>query len=230
MMIGIIGAMQTEVELLIGKLEGAKKETVSGIDFFSGSLCEREVVIAKCGIGKVFAAICAQTMILRFGVSLIINTGVGGAISDELEIGDIAVSTAVVQHDMDTSAIGDPVGLISGINVIEIPADKKIADTVMAAADVIGYRCLSGIVASGDRFIAGKENKKKIADTFSALVCEMEGAAIGQVCYVNKIPFCVVRAVSDKADGTSGVDYMTFVASAAEKNARLVLEAIKNVS
>ena len=169
-MIGIIGAMQTEVELLIGKLEGAKKETVSGIDFFSGILNDREVVIAKCGIGKVFAAICAQTMILRFGVSLIINTGVGGAISDELEIGDIAVSTAVVQHDMDTSAIGDPVGLISGINVIEIPADKKIADTVMAAADVIGYRCLSGIVASGDRFIAGKENKKKIADTFSALV------------------------------------------------------------
>jgi adenosylhomocysteine nucleosidase len=130
---------------------------------------------------------------------------------------------------MDTSAIGDPVGLISGINVIEIPADKKIADTVMAAADAIGFRCLSGIVASGDRFIAGKENKKKIADTFSALVCEMEGAAIGQVCYVNKIPFCVVRAVSDKADGTSGVDYMTFVASAAEKNARLVLEAIKNI-
>ncbi len=228
-MIGIIGAMQTEVELLISRIEGREKRTASGIDFFSGKIENKNVVVAKCGIGKVFAAICAQTMILEYGVSLIINTGVGGAISDELEIGDIAVSSTVVQHDMDTSAIGDPVGLISGINIIEIPADKKTADTVIGAAEKLGYRCLSGIVASGDRFIAGAENKKKISDAFSALVCEMEGAAIGQVCYVNNIPFCVVRAVSDKADGTSGVDYMTFVASAAEKNARLVLEAIKNI-
>ncbi len=229
MMIGIIGAMQTEVELLISKIEKPQKNTVSGIDFFEGKIEGKDVVVAKCGIGKVFAAICAQTMILRYGVSLIINTGVGGAISDELEIGDIAVSTAVVQHDMDTSAIGDPVGLISGINIIEIPSDKKTADTVLAAADKLSFRCLSGIVASGDRFVAGAENKKKISDAFGALVCEMEGAAIGQVCYVNEVPFLVVRAVSDKADGTSGVDYMTFVASAAEKNARLVLESIKNI-
>ena len=228
-MIGIIGAMQTEVELLISKIEEAEKRTVSGIDFFSGRIENREVVVAKCGIGKVFAAICAQTMILEYGVSLIINTGVGGAISDELEIGDIAVSSAVVQHDMDTSAIGDPVGLISGINIIEIPADKRTADIVMAAADKLSFRCLSGIVASGDRFVAGAENKKKISDAFGALVCEMEGAAIGQVCYVNEVPFLVVRAVSDKADGTSGVDYMTFVATAAKKNARLVLEALKNI-
>ena len=228
-MIGIIGAMQTEVELLISKIEEAEKRTVSGIDFFSGRIENREVVVAKCGIGKVFAAICAQTMILEYGVSLIINTGVGGAISDELEIGDIAVSSAVVQHDMDTSAIGDPVGLISGINIIEIPADKRTADVFMAAADKLSFRCLSGIVASGDRFVAGAENKKKISDAFGALVCEMEGAAIGQVCYVNEVPFLVVRAVSDKADGTSGVDYMTFVASAAEKNACLVLEALKNI-
>lgn len=228
-MIGIIGAMQTEVELLISRIERAEKRTVSGIDFYSGRLENKEVVVAKCGIGKVFAAICAQTMILEYGVSLIINTGVGGAISDELEIGDIAVSTAVVQHDMDTSAIGDPVGLISGINVIEIYADKNSAETVLCAAETLGFRCLSGIVASGDRFIAGADNKKKISDAFGALVCEMEGAAIGQVCYVNEVPFLVVRAVSDKADGTSGVDYMTFVATAAEKNARLVLESIKNM-
>jgi len=228
-MIGIIGAMQTEVELLISKIEGAEKSTVSGIDFYSGKMENKDVVVAKCGIGKVFAALCAQTMILKYGVELIINTGVGGAISDSLEIGDIAVSSAVVQHDMDTSAIGDPVGLISGINVIEIEADKTVADKICAAADALSFHTKRGIIASGDRFIAGAENKKKIVDTFSALVCEMEGAAIGQVCYVNKIPFCVVRAVSDKADGTSGVDYMTFVASAAEKNARLVLEAVKSL-
>jgi len=125
-MIGIIGAMQTEVELLISKIEGAEKSTVSGIDFYSGKMENKDVVVAKCGIGKVFAALCAQTMILKYGVELIINTGVGGAISDSLEIGDIAVSSAVVQHDMDTSAIGDPVGLISGINVIEIEADQLL--------------------------------------------------------------------------------------------------------
>ena len=222
-MIGIIGAMQTEVELLISKIENAKTETVSGIDFVSGKLSGVECVVAKCGIGKVFAALCAQTMILRYGVELIINTGVGGAIDERLEIGDIAVSDFVVQHDMDTTALGDPIGLISGINVVRIAADEKTADELLAAANEAGARAVLGTVASGDKFISGVSAKKNISDTFGAAVCEMEGAAIGQVCYVNNIPFCIIRAVSDKADGTSGVDYMTFVDGAAKKNANIVL-------
>ena len=179
--------------------------------------------MAKCGIGKVFAALCAQTMILRYGVELIINTGVGGAIADCLDIGDVTVSDFVVQHDMDTSALGDPVGLISGINVVRIAADEKTSSDLISVAREEGVNCILGTVASGDKFISGAEAKKKISDTFGAAVCEMEGAAIGQVCYVNKVPFCIIRAVSDKADGTSGVDYMTFVDGAAKKNASIVL-------
>ena len=226
-MIGIIGAMQTEVDLLISKIEDAKTRNISGIDFVSGKISDREVVVAKCGIGKVFAALCAQTMILEYGVELLINTGVGGAISDELEIGDIAVSDFVVQHDMDTTALGDPAGLISGINVVKIAADTEIVSSILKAAECKGARCLVGTIASGDTFVSSGEKKKQIAATFGAVVCEMEGAAIGQVCYVNKVPFCIVRAVSDKADGSSGVDYMTFVASAAEKNAKVILEFLK---
>lgn len=226
-MIGIIGAMQTEVELLISKIEDTKTQTISGIDFFSGKLCGKDVVVAKCGIGKVFAALCAQTMILEFGVELLINTGVAGAISNELNIGDVAVSDYVVQHDMDTTAIGDPIGLISGINVVKIGADREISAALCRAAEKCGARFLVGTVASGDTFISSRERKDTIGATFDAVVCEMEGAAIGQVCYVNKIPFCVIRAVSDKADGSSSMDYMTFVGFAAEKNANIVLEYLR---
>ena len=226
-MIGIIGAMQTEVDLLISKIEDAKTKTVSGIDFVSGKISNREVVVAKCGIGKVFAALCAQTMILEYGVELLINTGVGGAISCELDIGDIAVSDFVVQHDMDTTALGDPAGLISGINVVKIAAATDVVAAICSAAERKDARYLVGTIASGDTFISSSEKKKKIADTFGAVVCEMEGAAIGQVCYVNNVPFCIVRAVSDKADGSSGVDYMTFVSAAAEKNANVLLEFLK---
>ena len=214
-MIGIIGAMQTEVELLISEIKDAKCESISGIDFYSGKLCGEDVVVARCGIGKVFAAMCAQTMIVKYGVERLINTGVGGAISNELNITDIAISNFVVQHDMDTSALGDPVGLISGINVVDIAADDTMISELCAAAEKI---------ASGDLFVSGGEKKKYIEDTFGAIVCEMEGAAIGQVCYVNKVPFCVIRAVSDKADGSSSMDYMSFVGIAAKKNAEIVLE------
>ena len=223
-MIGIIGAMSVEVEALKAKVENAERTVQSGIEFVSGTLCGKSVVIAQCGIGKVFAAICAQTMIVKFGVTHVINTGVGGAISNELNITDVAISNFVVQHDMDTSALGDPVGLISGINVVDIAADDTMISELCAAAEKRGARYLVGKIASGDLFVSGGEKKKYIEDTFGAIVCEMEGAAIGQVCYVNKIPFCVIRAVSDKADGSSSMDYMSFVGIAAKKNAEIVLE------
>ena len=228
-MIGIIGAMQSEVELIVSSLENKECREISGIEFFSGRLSGRKAVVARCGIGKVFAAICAQTMILHYGVEMIINTGVGGAISDKLDIGDIAVSDFVVQHDMDTSALGDPVGLISGINVVKIAASDRIVKAVCDTADALGIKCAVGTVASGDQFVSSKEKKTFIEQSFGAIVCEMEGAAIGQVCYVNDTPFCVLRAVSDKADGSSGMDYMTFVGMAAEKNARLLMSVIESI-
>ena len=136
-MIGIIAAMNVEMESLRSFMTDMTTETISGITFVSGTLEGKQVVTAVCGIGKVFAAMCAQTMILRYQPECIVNTGVAGTLSDKLTIGSIAVSSAVVQHDMDTSAIGDPVGLISGINKVLLPADQALKLVKSFDADVI---------------------------------------------------------------------------------------------
>ena len=227
-MIGIIAAMNVEMDGLRAHMEGPVSETVSGITFVRGVIEGREVVTAVCGIGKVFAALCAQTMILRYAPEAIINTGVAGTLTDELSIGDLAVSSCVVQHDMDTSAIGDPVGLISGINMVEIPADSALTDRLCAAAHSLGIRTVKGCIASGDQFVASPGRKTFIADTFSAIACEMEGAAIGQVCFVNQVPFCVLRAISDSADGSSHMDYPVFAKMAAEQSVRLLLSCLSS--
>ena len=227
-MIGIIAAMNVEMESLRSHMKDTKTEVVSGVTFVSGMLEGREVVTAVCGIGKVFAALCAQTMILKYAPDCIINTGVAGTLTDALDIGSIAVSSALVQHDMDTSAIGDPVGLISGINIIEIPADKALCEKLSACADEMDVKTLTGIIASGDQFVASAERKAFITGQFGAIACEMEGAAIGQVCYVNKVPFCVLRAISDSADGSSHMDYPVFAKMAAEQSVKLLRSFLAN--
>ena len=221
-MIGIIAAMDVEMKSLRSFMENTETEVISGIRFVRGTLEGKDVVTAVCGIGKVFAALCAQTMILHYQPKCIINTGVAGTLTDELTIGSIAVSTAVVQHDMDTSPLGDPVGLISGINKVEIPADRLLSGQLSACAKVMGVKTASGVIASGDQFVASAERKAFIAERFKAIACEMEGAAVGQVCYVNKVPFCVLRAISDSADGSSHMDYPTFVQMAAEQSVALL--------
>ena len=226
-MIGIIAAMNVEMDGLRAHMENPVRETVSGVEFVRGTIEGREVVTAVCGIGKVFAALCAQTMILRYAPEAVINTGVAGTLTDELSIGNLAVSACVVQHDMDTSAIGDPVGLISGINMVEIPADRALTDRLCAAAQTVGVKTLTGCIASGDQFVAIPGRKTFIADTFSAIACEMEGAAVGQVCYVNRVPFCVLRAISDSADGSSHMDYPVFAQMAAEQSVRLLLAFLR---
>ena len=226
-MIGIIAAMNVEMDGLRAHMESPISETVSGVEFVRGVIEGREVVTAVCGIGKVFAALCAQTMILRYAPEAIINTGVAGTLTDELTIGNLAVSACVVQHDMDTSAIGDPVGLISGINMVEIPADRALTERLCAAAKEVGVKTLTGCIASGDQFVASPGRKTFITDTFSAIACEMEGAAIGQVCYVNRVPFCVLRAISDSADGSSHMDYPAFTRLAAEQSVRLLLAFLR---
>lgn len=221
-MIGIIAAMNVEMDSLRSHMEHTDTEVISGIRFVRGTLDGRDVVTAVCGIGKVFAALCAQTMILRYQPQAIINTGVAGTLTDALSVGAIAVSTAVVQHDMDTSPLGDPPGLISGINKIELPADRLLAGQLSACAKVMGIKTATGVIASGDQFIASAERKAEIVSRFGAIACEMEGAAVGQTCYVNKVPFCVLRAISDSADGSSHMDYPAFVQMAAGQSVALL--------
>lgn len=221
-MIGIIAAMDVEMKSLRSYMENTETEVISGIRFVRGTLEGKDVVTAVCGIGKVFAALCAQTMILHYQPRCIINTGVAGTLTAALTIGSIAVSSAVVQHDMDTSPLGDPVGLISGINKVELPADRLLTGQLSACAKVMGIKTATGVIASGDQFVASAERKAFIVEHFNAIACEMEGAAVGQVCYVNKVPFCVLRAISDSADGSSHMDYPTFVQMAAEQSVALL--------
>lgn len=221
-MIGIIGALDVEVNLLKDALEDRRVETVSGIDFAVGRLYGREAVVAMCGVGKVFAALCAQTMILKYSPEFIVNVGVGGALSPRLDCFDCVVAESLVQHDMDTSALGDPVGMLSGINIVNIPADARLAELLKKAVEAKGMFCLKGVIASGDTFVASAEKKAYIRDTFDAALCEMEGAAIAQVCYVNRVPVAVLRSVSDKADGGASVDFPAFVKKAAENTAGIM--------
>ncbi len=225
--IGIIGAMEPEVVSLIAALEGAECETVSGITFHTGRIGGRRVAIARCGIGKVFAAICAEIMILKYNPDLIVNTGVGGGLAHGLSTGDIVVARDLCQHDMDTSAIGDPKGLVSGINMIYFDADRRAADILLNVAESLGLKARLGRIASGDKFIASKGDKEEIVSSFAADACEMEGCAVAQVAFVNCTPFAVVRAISDSADGEATMDYPTFLPIAARNSTNLTLALIK---
>ncbi|MBE6820858.1 MAG: 5'-methylthioadenosine/adenosylhomocysteine nucleosidase [Ruminococcaceae bacterium] len=222
-MIGVIGAMHIEVETIKSLMENKTAEKIGGVEFVKGTLHGREIVIAVCGIGKVAAAMCTQIMILKYSPECIINTGVGGSLSTRLAIGDIAVAESLVQHDMDTSPLGDPVGLISGLNLVNIPADKRVAEVLLKGIETLdNVKGMTGVIASGDQFIASDEKKKFITDNFGAIVCEMEGASIAQVCFSNGVPFGVVRAVSDCADGSSHMDYGEFLPVAAANAAKLI--------
>lgn len=229
MKIGIIGAMSVEVDALKAKLAECETVRVSGVDFFCGNLAGKDVVVAQCGIGKVFAAICAQTMILRFGVTHIINTGVAGTLSEKLSILDVAIADGVVQHDMDTSPIGDPVGLISGINKIVLPTSDYMAKIAADVAGELGVKYGRGIIASGDQFISSADRKRYIVDNFGAIACEMEGAAIGHVCYANGIECLIVRAISDSASGEATMEYPQMVALAAEQSIKMTERIIQSL-
>ncbi len=221
---GIICALTKEAQLLKQAMTDYKTQIIAGIEFTSGRLCEQDAVIAVCGVGKVFAAMCTQAMILNFNPSLIINTGVGGTLTNALHCGDILIADAVLQHDMDTSPLGDPKGLISGINKIRFECEKNSAIKIAQIADALNFTYKSGTVASGDKFVADNKTKEFIVSEFQADVCDMESGAIGQVCYVNKTPFVIVRAISDEADGSAHTDYPTFMHKAADNAATIIKE------
>ncbi len=221
--IGIIGALSNEVEMLTSAIENCSKETVSGIDFYVGNLEGKMVAVAKCGVGKVYAAMCAEAMIIKYSPKIIVNTGVAGALKDGIKPLDIVVATSLVQHDMDTTAVGDPRGMIivRGEEKIFFESDLCAQRAISSAASELGFTCFSGVIASADKFIAAKEDKQRIVELFGAYACEMEGAAVAHVAYVNSIPFAVIRAISDSADGEATLDFPTFMPLAAQNSSEL---------
>ena len=219
--IGIIGAMKIEIEALAEKLDDRRDSTFSGITFHEGRLCGHDVVLAVCGVGKVFAAICAQTMIIKFGVDAIINSGVAGGLDERLGICSAVVADKLVEHDMDTSPLGDPVGLVSGINKVFFEADRDMITALTKATEDYPDGVLVGTIASGDQFIADNTKKEWLKSTFDAVACEMEGAAIAHTAYVNNVPFAVFRTISDGGDG---MDFVTFSKIAAERAQEVILK------
>ena len=226
-MVGIIGAMGVEIEALKTMIENPVSQKISGIAFTRGKIAGTDVVLAACGIGKVFAGICAEIMILRYSPDCIINTGVAGTLSSFLSIGNIAIASEVVQHDMDTTAIGDPPGLISGIDLVALPCDRNLVRLLSEAASASGFVSRVGRIATGDCFVADNTRKTWITETFDAIACDMEGAAIGQVCYINHVPFAALRAISDGANGDSPADYPTFLAEAAANSIQVLRRVLK---
>lgn len=226
-MIGIIVAMEKEMQALA--IENARTETVGGIRFVRGTVAGHQVAAAVCGVGKVFAAMCAQTMALYMKPDFIINCGVAGGLHPALGVFDIAIGTGAVQYDMDTTPLGDPLGLISGLNLVELPCDPGLSATLSEAAKEIGLNARTGLLATGDRFCASKADKEYITGHFPAIACEMEGGAVAQVCAANKIPCCLFRAISDTADGQASVSYETFAEKAAQNAGRLMTAFLKKM-
>lgn len=213
--VGVIGAMRPEIDALKPRLQNGGTVVVSGVEFVYGELFGMNVVAAQCGVGKVFAAICAEAMIVTFKPKVIVNAGVGGSLTDKLDIGGAGVATAVVQHDMDTTPLGDPKGLISGINKVYFDCDEECVGLLTEAAEENGIVCERGVIASGDCFVNSSAKRQELREEFSAIVCEMESGAIGHVCFVNDVPFCVLRTISDNGDDESHNDYQQSLAKAA---------------
>ena len=229
-MIGILCALDQEIERLLKEIERPVHRQLCGYDYVEGALRGVNVVLCKCGVGKVNAAVCAQTMILTWPVRLVINSGVAGALREPLEIGDICVASDLVQHDVDTTAVGDPVGFVSTVNQTYFRCAEWAVDGLLRAAGSIeGVRVLSARIASGDQFIHDQAQKDRIVRLFDASACEMEGGAIAQVCFINGVDCAVIRAISDASTGSHDVEYNRYMPMAADISAKVVLKFLENL-
>ena len=222
--IGIIGAMDIEVDFLKKVARIRKTTTIAAMEYCEGTLGKKNVVIVKCGMGKVNAGMCASTLINLFNCKKIINIGVAGSLDNELNIGDIVVSVDAVQHDFDVEVIGFAKGEIPYTGLYAFPADEALraeaVEAVRRSAPEI--RVYEGRVNSGDQFIHTRAQKERIHKDFGGMCCEMEGAAVAQACWLNKVPFVILRAISDKEDGSVAVEFQTFAEEAAHRCAKSV--------
>lgn len=228
--IGILGAMDIEVDGLKDRLENPKKVEIAGITYYQGRLAGQDVVIAKSGVGKVNSAVTATLMIEKFSVDSIIFTGVAGAIDKDLDIADVVVSTALVQHDYDTSFFDGKLGMVEGSDDGLFYADKElIGKAYKASIEVLGKAHVKkGIIATGDQFIADSQKVQDIGEIFGAKAVEMEGASVAQVATMFDIPFVVLRSMSDKADGSAHVNYNDFKVIAANNSIDIVLKILED--
>lgn len=229
--IGLIGAMDEEVAILKEQMTETEEKSKAGMSFVQGKLWGMDTIVVVSGIGKVNMAICTQILIDEYKADAVINTGVAGSLNNNLEIGDIILSECAQQHDMDVSALGDPVGVIPRMDKSVFTADRELLSLAKKACEKANpdIHCYTGKVVSGDQFIASAEKKNYLVETFQGDCAEMEGAAMAQVAYLNKIPFLIIRVISDKADNSAHMDYPTFAKKAIVHTTRLIKELYENL-
>lgn len=228
-MLGIIGAMEIEVNRIKEQMEDVSVTDKAGMSFFEGKWNGNDVVVVRSGIGKVNAAVCAQILADTFHADAIINTGIAGSLKNEINIGDIVLSADAIQHDMDAQGFGYAPGVIPQMEVSDFQADEKLIELAKkCCAEVCpDIQVFTGRVVSGDQFISDKKKKEWLSSQFEGLCAEMEGAAIAQAAYLNHVPFLIIRAISDKADDSATMDYPEFEAMAAENSVKLLADIVR---
>ncbi len=225
---GIIGAMEIEVNALKSRMNLEAVVEKASMHFYKGTYKNKRVVIVRSGIGKVNAAVCTQILADDFEVDAVINTGIAGSLRAGINIGDIVISTDALQHDMDATGFGYERGVIPQMDTSVFVADARLRAIAREACECVNRDiCVhEGRVVSGDQFVSDQASKNEIFQRFSGYCTEMEGAAIAQTAYLNHIPFVIIRAISDKADGSASEDYGAFEASAAQHSVNLIDEMI----
>ena len=222
--IGIIGAMEQEVAKIKEKMQDVTITSKACMDFYEGTLEGKKVVVVRSGIGKVNAGMCTQILADVFGVEAVINTGIAGSLNNDVNIGDIVLSTDVLHHDMDATGFGYKKGQIPQMDEFSFPADENLRKLAAKVCQEVNpeISVFEGRICSGDQFISDKGVK-------DAIISEFGGFAIGQVAYLNHIPFLVVRAISDKADGSANMDYAEFEMAAIEHSVKLTVRMIQEL-
>ena len=230
-MIGIIGAMEEEISNLKSHMQVEEVQTIAGMSFFKGAVKGIELVLVRSGIGKVNAGICTQILASVYGVDTVINTGIAGSLNADIDIGDIVVSTSLVQYDVDARNFGYKLGEIPRMNIVEFPADKYLIDKTQSVFDSLGLgiKLYKGMVATGDKFVSEDSLKAEIISNFHAYCVEMEGAAIAQAAMLNNMACVVIRAISDKADNSADFDYRSFEAKAIENMSKISLALVDSL-
>lgn len=228
MVIGIIAAMAEELEILLKDLTLDEKNTKANMTFHKGKLYGKDVVAVVCGIGKVNSAVCTQILASEYNVYKVINVGVAGGIGKEIYPGDIVIAENLVQHDMDTTAFGDKIGQIPRLDTFDFKCDEEMIKIAKQACEKISdLNSFTGRIVSGDQFVASLEKIQWLDKEFGAISCEMEGASIAQVCYLNSIPFVVIRSISDNANNGAHMDYQKFIPIAVKNSTRILKQMLE---
>ena len=224
--------MQIEADGLLSLAKNKETKTIAKMNFTKCTLFDKEVVIVICGCGKVNAAMCTLALIHNYNPEVIINSGVAGSLSERVSIGDIVVATKSVEHDMNTTALGDKQGEVSFPDgmIMYFDCDEKTTNLLAEVCrNIPDTRVETGIIASGDMFVSERKKRLLIKERFDALACEMEGAAIGHVCNRCDVPYTILRAISDDLDENKGMDFVKFCELASRKTVTAICEFIKQI-